>query len=372
VAGALLLVAAPLAAQSPSRVSGSVRLADTRDTLPVPGARVVLHRVGLATQGPLDSLLTDPSGRFRFAFPHDTAANHLLSARFAGIEYFSSPLPRGASPFDEAVDILVFDTSSTAPARARSRTIVVSAPDAAGTRTVVDWFTLANEGVRTRVSADSTAATWGAALPESALDVAVGDPRFSQFSPDAVLFRGDSVLLTAPLSPGARSLLLEYELPPGLRRFELAVGGIDSLDLFTEEPDAMVRSAGWAPADTQQFQGRTFFRHRLLDRSATRLDLRLPGTGIAPGPALAVLVSLLAAALTAATIWRWRRMPGAAPTGRATAPQSAAALADQVARLDAEYRARPGDEAAARAYRDERERLMARLRDALAAGRPPS
>ena len=62
------------------------------DSVPVPGVRVVLHRVAQATQGPLDSALAGPDGGFRFTLRPDTAAIYLLSARHAGIEYFTTPL----------------------------------------------------------------------------------------------------------------------------------------------------------------------------------------------------------------------------------------------------------------------------------------
>ena len=62
------------------------------DTVAVRGAAVVLHRVGRAAQGPVDTTVADAAGRFRLRFTPDTSAAWLLSARFAGIEYFSAPI----------------------------------------------------------------------------------------------------------------------------------------------------------------------------------------------------------------------------------------------------------------------------------------
>src|SRR5688572_2487069 len=71
-------------------------------------ARIVLHRIGSATQGPIDSVITTDDGRFRFRFARDTSALYLVSARFAGIEYFSDAITRDASD----VELVVFDTAT--------------------------------------------------------------------------------------------------------------------------------------------------------------------------------------------------------------------------------------------------------------------
>src|SRR3954467_9123507 len=73
-------------------VAGRVLLPRDADTVPVPGARVVLHRVGRDAQGPLDSVTADASGRFRFRFRADTGALYLLSARWGDVEYFAPPV----------------------------------------------------------------------------------------------------------------------------------------------------------------------------------------------------------------------------------------------------------------------------------------
>ena len=59
------------------------------DSIPAARTNVVLHRIGRDVQGPIDSTLSDSRGAFHFRFSADTSAIFLLSARFAGIEYFS-------------------------------------------------------------------------------------------------------------------------------------------------------------------------------------------------------------------------------------------------------------------------------------------
>jgi hypothetical protein len=323
--------------------------------------------VGIAAQGPIDSVRTDPRGRFRFSFRPDTAATYLVSTRFAGIEYFSMPLAGRSPTSGTSLDLVVFDTSSQAATRTRSRTLVVSGPDAVGTRTVVDWVVLTNDGRLTRVGRDSLDPTWGMALPANGSNRVIGDPRFSQVSPDAVVFRNDSVLVIAPLSPGDKNVLVQYELPSGQRSLALGVGGIDSVDLYLEEKAARVRSPGWVPGDSQRFQGRTFYRYQRSGPEVSAIELRLPGARIAAGPAMAALVALLALGFVGLTALGWRRRRARPAPAGPPPPDAADGLAERIARLDGAYRGG----VAPPAYAEERERLLAELRAALAGRKRP-
>src|SRR5215211_1839549 len=132
-AGALLVViawslATPpriVQAQQPTTAAGQVLRPRDSDTIPVPGTRVILHRVGRETQGPLDSVLADASGRFRFRFRPDTAAIYLLSARWGDVEYFSPPVHTNPARPDTTMRVVVYDTSSNAPIGIEARHIVV-------------------------------------------------------------------------------------------------------------------------------------------------------------------------------------------------------------------------------------------------------
>ena len=86
----------------------------------------MLHRIGRDVQGPIDSTLSDSRGAFHFRFSPDTAAIFLLSARFAGIEYFSPPIHTDPALPDTAMVLIVSDTSSSVPVATGSRHIVVS------------------------------------------------------------------------------------------------------------------------------------------------------------------------------------------------------------------------------------------------------
>ena len=84
------------------------------DSIPAAGIRVVLHYIGRQRREPADSMVTDPRGRFRFRYPADTTALHILTARYAGIQYFADPLGSNPTRPDTNVTLLVHDTSSTA------------------------------------------------------------------------------------------------------------------------------------------------------------------------------------------------------------------------------------------------------------------
>ncbi len=305
--------AGPLVAQQPAEVRGTVRRPAAPAAAPVGGVRVVLHRVGLATQGPIDTVATDATGRFRFRFRADPTSNYLVSARHAGIEYFSAPLATARTRPDTAIELVVYDTSAAAPVVTRSRTMVVGAPDAAGSRTVIDWFVIENAGTQTRVGRDSSAATWSARLPAGIRGAEVGDARLSQISADAVTFRDDSALVGAPISPGQKELLIQYEVAKDLRRLELPLGLVDSVDLFIEEAGLSPDPAAWQVRDSQMFEGRPFRRFQRRGAEAV-LTLQFPRTAL-PAAVLPVLVSVVGLGLFGGA-WLLMRRRGLAGPGR--------------------------------------------------------
>lgn len=364
--GIILLGLPSLAAQG--RAAGRVVRLVAGDTLPVGGIPVALHRVGRAAQGPIDTVRADARGRFGFRFAPDSAAAYLLSVRYHGIEYFSQPIARNPALPDTALVIIVADTSSTVAVTTGERTLLISRPDESGTRAVVDWLVLENRGERTRVAPDSSRPSWSAPLPPEAQNVELADARLSQFSPDALEFRGDSVLVFAPLSPGEKELVLQYRIPGSLRRFSVpAAEGTDSLFVLLEDPRARVASPSLAIADTQRLEGRLFRRFAGRTGGVAAIEISFPAAPVSPGVVLAVLVTLsgLAFAALAALLLKRRALPqGRHPLD----------LADQIARLDAAQllRGEPDSAEQRERYLAERARLVAALARALAATRPGS
>ncbi len=310
-----VLLASVLALTPPqARVVGHV-LGKEDPAATLGGIRVVLHRIGRLAQGPIDTTITDARGQFIFQYRFDSTASYLVSARYAGIEYFSPPVSARPARPDTTLRLVVYDTSSTAPVATRSRTLVVGSADAIGARTVIDWLVLDNRGALTRIGRDSTQPTWGAAMPREARNPVVGDARLSQISPEAVDFRSDSIFVLAPVSPGPKEVLIQYEIPVGTRGFTVAVGGIDSVDVFLEEREAAVEGVGWVVRDSQLFEGRRFRRY--VSRGAPRsiLTVALPGPANLPPYALPVLVGLMGIGLAGLAWYRIRRPIRVRPAG---------------------------------------------------------
>lgn len=368
-----LLLLMPLTAAAQSRVTGRVLRIAAGDTLPVGGIAVVLHRVGARVQGPLDTAVASPAGRFSFRFAADTSAAYLLSARYGGIEYFSPPVATNPSLPDTTVTVIVADTSSTAPVQVRQRTLLVSAADESGTRTVLDWFVLSNPGELTRVAPDTIRGAWGTPLPPEAQNVELADNRMSQFSPEALVFRGDSVLIFAPLSPGDKELMLQYRIPGTLRELVVPAGPVaDSVFVMMEERRARVATAGFAPADSQMLDGRAFQRWAGAHREGGSLVIVLPSALLSSRQLLAAMVVTVGAAFALLAWLIVRRRRGSPPQSAILNPDvlnsDPSFLTDAIARLDERFLGReaatPGFEWAR--YQSERARLLALLSSALA------
>jgi hypothetical protein len=339
---------------------GEVVRARTADSVPVPNARVVLHRVGREEQGPVDSMLTDAHGRFTFRFLADTTAIYLFSARHDGITYFASPVHTNPERPDTAIALVVNDTSSAGSVSVISRNIVVSAPDENGARAVVEVIVLHNGAITALVARDTTDPVWGARIPHAATGMTAGE---GDFSPAAVQRIGDSAAVFAPIPPGDKQVVLQYALPGDIGRVEYRFDAPAALvNLMLEEKGARVAGGLREQADSQTIQGRGFGRWEGAVPAGAVITIRLPTTHRLGRWALMALVAMMALALLAGT----RRVFRAAPLAQARDAESPAALVDAIARLDAAHAAHPPDASGEAAYAAERERLKARLVAALA------
>jgi hypothetical protein len=322
---------------------------------------VLLHRVGRARQGPIDSVLTDGRGRFRFVFQPDTGSLYLLSARYGGIEYFSSPVHTNPERPDTAIPLFVYDTSSRAPVEVQAHHIVVPRPGDDGSRSVLELFVLRNSGLRARVGADSARPAWSAPLPAGSLGLQLGE---SDLSPEAVSRRGDSVYVFAPIAPGEKQLALQYAIPGDQSVVSFPMGAASGrLNLLVEGPVASVSGAPVALADSQLIEGRMFQRWTGTVPRGALVRVGLLGSRRTPLAVLAGLVGGMALALLLAgwlLVARSRARSAAAPPD---------ILLASIAALDVRYLGREGevptDEWAT--YRAERARLKAELEASLAA-----
>ncbi len=300
------------------------------DTQPVSGVSLTLHRIGRTAQGAIDSAASAADGRFHFRAPSDTTAIYLVSARYAGIEYFGEPI---RAPGSDRVVVLVSDTSSTAPLSLGGRHIMIRRPDESGARAVLDLFSIRNDGPYTRVAGGTDAPTWSLLLPAGAANPEVEQ---GEVSGAAIQFRGDTLVLLAPVSPGQKNVMIGYTLPPGVDRPRWAAP-TDTFDILVEEPGATVRGAGLAPADSVMMAETVLRRWTALKPDGTWGEVRFSGGATARRGVLALLIGLLGLAI-AAGAWlafrrRGRRLAGGPP---AVPPDPI----DALARLDARYAGR--------------------------------
>ncbi|MBA3522626.1 MAG: hypothetical protein H0T90_09015 [Gemmatimonadales bacterium] len=352
----------PLSAQIVA--AGQVVRPSGGDTVNVAAVRVVLHQVGRDIQGPIDSALSSARGRFRFFFQADSGALYLLSARYGGIEYFSTPVHTNPERPDTAIRVVVHDTSSTAAVALAARHIVIPRPDKDGARTVLDLIVLRNDGESARVAPDSLRPSWTGPLPPSSIGIEVGE---SDVSPDAVSREGDSVFVAAPIAPGEKQIALQYLLPSDGGPVEIPIGREGgTVNLLVEEVGASASGAGLALADSQTIDGRSFRRWTGEMSPGTVMRVTLPGAGRATVPVLAALVGALALALAAAAWLLLARR--SAPVTAEEPPDTPNRLLDALGALDARYadRERETDPEEWSRYLTERTRLKASLEATLA------
>jgi hypothetical protein len=356
----LSVLSVPVGAQQLTTAAG--RVIRGTDSVPLPSARVLLHRVGRDAQGPVDSTRADDRGRFRFRFRADTSALYLLSVRYGGIEYFSTPVHTNPARPDTTLRLVAYDTSSTAPITVEARHIVVPRPGEGGTRAVLDLIVLRNDGRVARVSPDSLHPSWSVRLPPGTGEMQVGEG--GDLSPDAIVREGDTVKVLAPIAPGQKQLSLEYAVVPPAGRLTFDVGSSGApLNVLVEEAGARVVGPGLALADSQVIEGRSFRRWSGTVAAGGAIAVVFADVaGQATGRTLALLVVPVALILAFAG-WRLVRRPRAgAPLGQRDA------LLDAVAALDARYAGHEADTAPDewRQYETERAALKARLEQALA------
>lgn len=363
----LVLVAAavvPLAAQQPTRAAGRVVRSVGADSVGVAGVRVLLHRIAQDAQGAVDTTTTAADGGFAVRFPADTTAIFLLSARYAGLEYFSFPLPTDPSRPDTSVVIVVADTSAAQPVSVGVRQLVITAPEPDGTRDVLDLIQVVNPGPHTRVGRDTLAPSWAMPLPPGIMDFHVGP---GDVGPDAVQRQGDALAVLAPLPPGPKQFLVQYALPGGVNELRLPLADtLPTLEILLEESGASVAGGRMERSETRDVEGRTFHLWAGSPPAGV-VAIVLPPTGVGARRALLALVAAFALVLAAAG-WYIRRRAAEPPRPPAEDPDPTV-LADAAAQLDARYAGREAETPSGewKAYLEERARLKAAIMAALAA-----
>lgn len=296
VLAACLLAAAPPGAAQRVDIRGRIVRPVAGDTLGLAGARVLLHRIGEDRQGAIDSTPTARDGAFRFRAPRDTSAIFLVSARYGGVEFFSPPFTLDSSAAVGPVVLVVSDTSSTAPVHMGARYLVVGAPDTERARTVVDLMVLRNPTDTTRVAPDSLTPTWSGVLPRASAHVVA--EAGSEVSASAVRFRGDTVLVFAPLAPGDKQLLLQYTLPAAWTEWDIPMGeGVSTLQIVSEAEGVFATGGKLKAVEAQVMDGRALARWAGEARSGSVVRVTFPSPRGDERIAVIVLVVLMGLAL---------------------------------------------------------------------------
>jgi hypothetical protein len=268
----------------------------------------------------------------------------------------------------------VFDTIAPPyPIRVAGRHLIITAPDTADRRRVVEVYELLNDSTFTVIGTEANP-VWSAPIPGGVGDAevnAVGD-----VSPSMVKVDREWLKVFAPISPGLRQISFSYTLGPG--DFPLTIPVVDSATVFEvllQEHEAALEGGGFTEVAAVSQDGLRF--RRLLAQGVparTVLRFTMPrSVSRAQGKAvigIVIAVSLLMAAALGTILWR-RRAPARVrvPAAIAAAPASAVdALVRELAMLDSDFERRASPTPEERASFDaRRSELKARLNAALAA-----
>ncbi|HMJ18389.1 MAG TPA: hypothetical protein VK478_08355 [Gemmatimonadaceae bacterium] len=295
---AVLLVLQAALPSVPQQVTGRIVRPGTARMDPVSDIWVVLHRVGPDSAGPLDSVRSDPRGRYSFKYARTGSeeAIYFVSASYAGIAYFTAPLPEGKVSGDDG-EITVFDTTSGhVPVSVRGHHIVVSGVDANARRSVVEVYDISNDTSVTRVAIGDKPenATWRAHLIPGATDfhVTQGD-----VSAAAVSFTSGTVNVFAPIAPGLKQLSFSYSLPA--KAFPLKVPSETAAgvyEILIEEKTGSVTGPNLKEVDPVTVDERNFRRFLASDmpeNSLAVIDLPAPPPSRSIDPRFLVAITLL-------------------------------------------------------------------------------
>lgn len=307
----MLLICTPAALVSQAlSVSGRV-LRGGRDTIPLAHAWVVLHKVTREAGGPVDSVRTDARGRYRIALRNpDSASVYVVSAWYDSLAYFSLPLNVTGRPAVHVEDIIAFATAASGPPiRLARRLATVAAAREDGTREILEILELENPGLTTRITKDTLVPTWAGRIPENAGQFRGGQ---GDISPEAMVFRNDSVYVLGPIPPGpVKQLSYSYSLPAGTRTLVIPIDQPTAeLNLLLEDTAAAVTATQVESLGVQEIEQRRFAAYRAgpLARGE-RVEIQLPAAGFRAQALLPYVIAILAAGMVVALVWALRKRP---------------------------------------------------------------
>ena len=376
----------PVSAQQAFRpstwhVSGHVVRGTRKAPVPVRSTWAVLHRVGPDKAAPMDSVRTGPDGGYAFNYKPfgDTSAVYFVSSSYQGVAYFTDPLRLPNVNGDDA-QITVFDTSyAHGIIQLAGHHVIVGAPEANGNRQVGEVFDLQNDSTVTVVGSEASP-VWVTHLPHGVVNFQLNQN--GEIPDAAVLRRGDSLALYAPISPGLRQLAITYQLPPAAFPLSIPLERPTSvLEVMVQEPLARVSGPRLLEQAPTTLDGRNFRRFLAQDLPANAvLGIDVPTSPDRNRNWVITILSIVGAGLVVgALVAASRRRVPVARAGVARAPVAASrrvespaeALMREIAALDLAFEARaaqpkPPTDAERGEYERARADLKARLADVLA------
>jgi len=303
-----------LAAQTPQvSISGRV-LRGGRDTAPLPNAWVVLHRITRDGGAPIDSVRSDARGRYRITLRRpDSTGVYVLSAWYDSLAYFSSPI-NVDDPAVHADDIIAYPTTANGPPiKLARRLATIAHPGENGTREVLEILELENTGQTARITRDTLVPTWAGRVPERVAQFRGGQ---GDISPDAMVFRHDSVVVLAPIPPGpVKQLSYAYSLLPGTRTFAIPIDQETAeLNLLVEDTAAAVTAPKLQRLGVQELEQRRFAAYRAGPlKPGDIVEIQLPAGKFRAQAVLPYVIGLLAAGMVVALVWALKKKPLAQP-----------------------------------------------------------
>ena len=253
------------------RLNGRVLDGDT----PVRDGTVVLHSVSPDSAGDVDSVRVATDGTFRFllpGIPDETVGTEIYfaSIQYERVLYFGTAITDLAQ-LDSLYLIQVFGSREVPtqgiqlPLKARN---LFLEPISFGTGWLAtDMIVIENVGQNTLV-AGADGIVWSYPLPPEAQSPTLGQ---GDLALDAVSFENGRVVVSAPIPPGERILVIRYGLPE-LESIIPVPGPTERFELFIKEPAPPFKVEGLQPIDVVSLE--TGSSYRRYGASAL-LDLQL-------------------------------------------------------------------------------------------------
>ena len=303
-----------VAAQAPHvSISGRV-LRGGRETAPLGNTWVVLHRITRDGGAPIDSVRSDARGRYRIELQRpDSTGVYVVSAWYDSLAYFSSPV-NVDHPAAHADDIITYATTANAPPiKLARRLATIAHPGQDGTREILEILELENTGQTARITRDTLVPTWAGRVPERGGQFRGGQ---GDISPDAMLFRHDSVVVLAPIPPGPmKQLSYAYSLAADTRTFAIPIDQeTTELNLLVEDTAAAVTAPKLERLGVQELEQRRFAAYRAGPlKAGDRVEIQLPAGKFRAQAVVPYLIGLLAAGMVVALVWALKKKPLAQP-----------------------------------------------------------